>query len=804
MSYTNTALEEVPPRSMTAGAVKSNHWIFRRLFEIALFLTVLAAFVPLAPSMPAAGLDSSWMDAMNQGVAQGFVFGKDIVFTFGPYASIYTEVYHPATDRLMVCGSLFLGISYFLLLLLLGKGQKIYGLLLYGIFLACLVDSRDALLFSFPLLMSIVVFRMTLPEDHAFHLLLAKPFDYCSMFLTAPLGLLPLIKGSLLPICGITAILCFAIFWRRGKEVLAYMVVGIPAISCIVLWRLSGQPISALLGYFWNMRKIISGFAEAMSFPGNVWECVLFGLACMLIVLVIARSAHGPKYSTWFLCTSYAVYFFIAFKAGFVRHDPWHNVIAGTSLLASALLLIYVLEAKPSLLPLAMAILVWTYIGHGVVPTTANDISQNLRGTFGQAFRGSLERLKMNDSLHKQFDARITAMRTEFPIPRMPGTADIYSYNQSWLLASGNTWAPRPVTQSYAAYTPELADLNLRHLQGATAPDNILFRVEPIDGRLPSLEDGLSWPALINGYSVRMLEGETAYLRKRATDNQHAGAMTATVYETNRVLGEEVTLPESNDLLFANIDIEPTLLGRIVRSLFKLPELHATLRLRDGTTKVYRAPSNMMKADFLITPLVKNTEEFVLLAAAGDKYLANNYLKSITLSSADRGGLFWNKTYSLRLRKLNLLKNTDTENSLLFDETNAAVPGSPSTTSTQSCQGSISEINGVPPGPKAATVGNALIVQGWMTVSGKDGIVPDLVYVTLANETGKIKYIKTQRTPRGDVRRHFGQPGMPEPGYAALTDVSTLSGPYTLGLARIYQGNLGICQEFKLPIIIAH
>jgi hypothetical protein len=804
MSYTNTALEEAAPQSMAASAAKSNQKIFRYLFDIALCLTVLAAFVPLAPSMPAAGLDSSWMYAMNQGVAQGFVFGKDIVFTFGPYASIYTEVYHPATDTLMVCGSLFLGISYFLLLLLLGKGQKIYALLLYGIFLSCLVDSRDALLFSYPLLMALVVYRMTLPEDHALHLPLAKPFKYGCLILTAPFGLLPLVKGSLLPVCTIIAVLCFAIFWFHDSKVLACMALGIPAISLVVLSRIAGQPISALPGFFWNMRQIISGYAEAMSFPGNVWECVLYGLACMLIVLVIARSAPGTKHSSWFLCASYAVYFFIAFKAGFVRHDPWHNVIAGTSLLAAALLLFFVLEAKPSLPPLAMAILVWAYIGHGVVPSTANDISRNLRSTFGQAFRGAQERLRMNGGLQKEFNASLAAIRTQFPVPRLTGTTDIYSFNQSWLLASGNVWAPRPVTQSYSAYSPELAELNLRHLQGVSAPDNILFRVEPIDGRVPSLEDGLSWPALINGYSVRMLEGQTAYLRKRATDNQDAGKMAVTVYEANEVLGEEVTLPESNDLLFANIDIEPTLLGKIVSSLFKLPELHATMRLRNGTIKVYRAPSNMMKTDFLITPLVKNTEEFVLLAAAGNKYLANNDVKSITLSSGDRRGLFWNKTYSLRARKLNLLKDTDAENSLLFDGMNAAVPVSPSTTSTQACQGSISDVNGAPSGPETAMVGKALSVQGWMTVSGKDGIVPDLVYVTLTSEAGKIVYIKTHRTPRDDVRRYFGQPGMPEPGYATLTDVSTLSGPYTLGLARIYQGNLRICKEFKLPIVISH
>ena len=780
------------------------HAVFRYILALALCLVILAVFVPLGPSMPGPGLDTSWMMAMNQGVAQRLVFGRDIVFTFGPYASIYTELYHPATDRLMVCGSLFLGLCYALLLLLLGKGIETYKLLLYAIFLVCLVDSRDALLSTYPLLIALFVYRITLPDGNEVNLYLAKPLVFSSALLFAPLGLLPLIKGSLLPICAITAVLCFAILWGHRYKALACLAGISASISSVLFWRLSGQPISALPGFYLSSQQFISGYAEAMSFPGNGRECVLYVLASALIILVIARNVRGPRSSTWFLIISYSLFLFVAFKAGFIRHDPWHNVIAGTSLLAAAVLLMFVVRARPSLLPLAMSVLVWTYIGHGTVQTTADDISQNLRGTFERAFYGTRERLSENGNLQDQYDASNAAIRTEFPVPRMSGTTDIYSFNQSWLLASGNSWAPRPVTQSYAAYTPELAELNLRHLQGANAPDNILFRLEPIDGRLPSLEDELSWPALINGYSMQRLEGQSAYLRKRTMNIRNLGGAQDDLYNGSHEIGADVALPESSDPLFANIDIQPTLLGRVLSALYKLPELHIALRLRDGSILNYRVISSMMKTDFLITPLVKNTEEFVLLAAGGNRYLAGNEVKSITISSEDQKGLFWNKRYAMRLSKLNLLGNTLSENSLLFDKMDDAVPGSLSAPSTQFCEGTIATVNGVPPRSGIPTVGNVLSVQGWMAISGKDGTVPDFVFVTLTSDRGKTIYIKAHRTPRDDVRRHFKQPGMPDPGYLAMIDVTSLSGQYTLGLARTYKENLGICQQFKLPILIAH
>jgi len=118
------------------------------------------------------------------------------------------------------------------------------------------------------------------------------------------------------------------------------------------------------------------------------------------------------------------------------------------------------------------------------------------------------------------------------------------------------------------------------------------------------------------------------------------------------------------------------------------------------------------------------------------------------------------------------------------------------------CEGFIDVVNGISPAPASLTISNTLSVDGWMAISGKDGVVPDAVFVTLSDENGKKIYIKARRTPRPDVKEHFKQPRMPDPGYTAFIDVSTLSGKYTLGLSRIYKGTLESCQQFSLPLLI--
>ncbi len=782
--------------------------LVRRLVGFALGLllcvTVLAAFVPFSPSMPISGLDPSWMFAINQGVARGLVFGKDIVFTFGPYGSIYTRLYDPATDRLIFLGSLYLGLCYFLLLLLLAKGQKTYGLFLFGIFLACLIDSRDALLFTYPLILELVVYRISLPDDDARRLAPDKPVEYLLPVLFAPLGLLPLTKVSLLPICLVTVVLCFGVLWLRGNRGVACLSVSVPAVCCALSWSLAGQPISGLPGFISSSRQMIAGYAAAMAFPGDEWKCIPYALASVLILVMIAWAAPGDKTSRLFLFFSYAAFLFTGFKAGFVRDDPWHIISAGTAILAAGILLMFILGNKRSLLPLGMAVLAWACIGHGPQPTIGDDISWNLRNTYGQTFQGLRARLGNNNEFQRRYDASLEAIRAEFPIPTLPGTTDIYSYDQALLLASGNAWSPRPVTQSYSAYSPELAELDLRHLQGASAPDNILFRVEPIDGRLPSLEDGLSWPALINGYSFEKFSGQTAFLRKMAKDSPSEAAEKPVLENAKYEFGEQVALPDSKEPLFARVEIAPTFLGRAWNAVYKLPELHIAMQLRSGKVANYRVIANMMQTDFLITPLVENTEQFVLLQAGGNKYLSGNQVQSITITSDDRRGWLWRKNYSLSLHASNLRVNTESENAVLFDPLSDTKPESASPPSTGICEGMIEAVNGTPPRSEIPTVGNALSVSGWQTESSKDGIVPDLDLVTLTGENGKTLYVRAHPTPRNDVRNHFHHPEMPDPGYAAIMDVSSLSGRYALGLARTYKGKLEICQQFKIPILIVH
>lgn len=63
--------------------------------------------------MPSDGLDGSWVLAINHTVSQGFSFGSDIIFTYGPFSGIITKAYHPTTEQLVLIGATALGTTYY-------------------------------------------------------------------------------------------------------------------------------------------------------------------------------------------------------------------------------------------------------------------------------------------------------------------------------------------------------------------------------------------------------------------------------------------------------------------------------------------------------------------------------------------------------------------------------------------------------------------------------------------------------------------------------------------------------------------
>jgi hypothetical protein len=645
---TVVSVNKSAPTRFPGLSARNNKRVLEVSALLAAALSLAFLLIPLMPQLVGVGLDRSWAYGMSYAVGHGLSVGQDVVFTFGPYADLYTHVYSPLTDGLMLLAGFYLAATYAGLLVLLRKQWPAYFPLLLALALPAILALNIFPLFSLPdpvfywhpLLVALYVFH----ADREKSLTGLRACLGCALVVSG-MGLLPLIKASFLPLCLIIYVMGALTLWLGRQRNGALVFLASPLVSFLAWGALAGSSPVDLLHFLKNALPIISGYSEAMALAGAKKELVFFLLAAALVFKagfdVARKSAFLPAAA---LLLSLLAYLFMVFKAGFVRHDQ-HAVIAASALLLSALVLGFMDCSKAKLglmaLSLLLALAITAQYRDGMLATLLKAPVVTLH----DGLQGLQVRLFSKGALEQAHEQRLREIRQVFSLPSLPGSVDIYSYDQSYLLASGNRWNPRPVFQSYSAYTPALAALNSQHLSGSTAPDFVIFNVQPIDQRFPSLDDGASWPAILSHYQpVGSGQGYALLQRQPQTTSPELHLL----LEIKGTLGQPVTLPATPaGGLWARAEIQPSLAGRVARLLFRL--IPPVLVVEDGKqgSATFRAPSGELASGFLLSPFVKDTDSFLKLYSEAASALPA--LTSVTLDAGDGAQWLWQDSFTLRL-----------------------------------------------------------------------------------------------------------------------------------------------------------
>jgi len=656
-------------------------------FYIFITVAIIAIFIPLNPRMPSKGLDASWEFAMNEAVARHLTFGKQIMFTYGPYAAVGTRTYSPATDRRMMWGSLFVAVSYVTGLLFLARGKKRYLLLFLLLFLATF-GNPELLLLSYSFLLTACAVRYMNPEKGGNPAALNWRGILAAVLMWCTLGLLPLVKGSLLLPFAASAAIPSALFLYKRRFWQGICLLVLPLVSATVLWIQAGQSFGNLPAFLRGTFLLTSGYTEAMSsswlvLPAIIGEglVITFLAVSALMFWSMRRANRLTVISKWALATGFALFLLVIFKHGFVKADGVSSAFCSLAVLItivgllemnrcliSSLIIAAILTAGTSVMQDATLFKeVHEKFGSGVtwsgerrtdifafcveraIGAYSRTTYRSTWRTFADAWEGLRLRIGRQNGFEARYAKAIDDIKSGNPLPPLMGSGDVYESEQSVLLASNNEWNPRPVFQSYSAYTPTLASLNEQHLRGHDAPDWVLFDLQSIGGRLPALDDGVSWPALMDNYTFVSYDGKFVLLRRLPVIQ--ASSEYNSVFSQKCKSGSTIALPATSGLLFAEIDLKPTLAGQVLIALFNPPELRITIGLQNGKTIRYRTVSNMMRTGFLLSPLVGSTRDFASLMAEKSDVGFDGQVKSISIAPTYGGPVFWSDTYELTLKK---------------------------------------------------------------------------------------------------------------------------------------------------------
>ena len=764
------------------------------IYFMLLTITSICIFVPFLPIMPSDGLDGSWTLGINQAVADSLAFGRNIIFTFGPYASIYTRAYHPLTDGLMVWGGLFLGISFAVVAFLNYRESKWYVQLMLLIILASVMYSPDALLFYYPLLVGVYCFRFITKEITYIRSPLSQ--NIIIFFIFTPFGLLPLIKGTTIVICIAIEVFILLMFALRHEWKKIIIVILSPISSLFLFSLIAGQSLVSLPFYFWNIFPIMSGYTEAMSTEGNRYEILIYIVSSFFLLWVsFSRSSSRSLSSRIILTLMFFSVLFLAMKAGFVRHDT-HALNPGTTILLVGLLICSINQGNRAIFALLISFSCWLYIDSMYMKTNSQTFLGNIYNTYKYAWSG-IELRADNGRLVENYKEALGKIHLKTPLPSLEGSTDIYSYDLSDLISSGNKWNPRPIFQSYSVYTPSLIEKNRSHLYGSAAPDNIFFKIQALDQRLPPMEDGASWPIFLSSYlPTKVVNQDTLILKKQrgVPENIIETKLSGGKYK----IGEDVFVPKFSDPIYVKVNLNPSFLGRLVGVVFKTSPLQMNINLENGQTRKYRVVSGMLKTGLILSPLVENINEFLLVYDNSD-FNDGKKVTSFSIAPQEESWL-WDKEYEVEFSSLRFPSRAGLEGDLFDLEKPIAQNNNFRMTVADRCDGYIDYVNGMAPAPLEFNASKRLSINGWLALSIEKGLLPESVKVVLMGQNGQIYLIQTKKVPRPDVGRYHKNNQLDYSGYSVNADTSMLHGVYKLGLAVESGGNLKICQRFDIAV----
>jgi hypothetical protein len=231
----------------------------------------------------------------------------------------------------------------------------------------------------------------------------------------------------------------------------------------------------------------------------------------------------------------------------------------------------------------------------------------------------------------------LRAIAARHPVPPDVDAVEVYPWGVHIPIAHGLRPTSRPVFQSYSAATPALAERNAAWLRGPEAPPAVLFDVWGLDGRLPAFDDGLSWLELLTRYDVVDTSPGMLVLRRAAFPRHYAMSPPS---ESTIRMGEPVPiLSLPGQLMWARLEVQPTLAGRLLAALYKLPPIALEVRER-GQWQTFRLVTSA-RAGFLLSPIVTDRATFALLGVRLDRrqpaaaYLAEQTVVRLRVNAGD-------------------------------------------------------------------------------------------------------------------------------------------------------------------------
>ena len=621
------------------------------------------------------GVDPSWQMLLNEAAGNDWVFGRDLFFTYGPFGFIHARMYHPETWEILVAAWLGVSVIMAdLVWRVTGRGRLSFiGRTLCGIAMLEFM-SRDTMAVCFSI-HALVFLDVVVPQrNDAKTQSIAEslhPFAPSRLYADSIVGTLRVFRQAV-PILLLAALpwAKFSYFVTVAFVACTLVAIGILQkripwravllfAACPLAWLMSGATLAECGQFIGTGFQLAGGYSAAMGLgPESAAGMVVLVSAGLVVLLLPIWLASRLRLNDWRLSILTMLFFhgllFIAWKSCFVRyHAERLPIFLGTviPLLVSGWI-IFAQRERPMcatgsasastvepvnsrkhwqsqwhtfLMRLRAVEVRWSFpalLATVVGLVSAGAIDRVRLSTIGEVVHHSLAPLRdqvlavaesVNDPDWRRstHEAQLQKIREAYPIPNLDGSVDVFPSKLIVGFAHGLAMRPRPILQSYAAFTPELIERDVQHFRSADAPDHLLISVDEIDNRLPTMEDSRAWFELLSSYDLTNSSGDFLKL-------SHLGRPRLSIppEPSDRVdgkFGQPIAVPSG--LAWCRIKVEATAIGRLASILYRLPALRLRTVMAGSTASEhdFRLLPGSADAGFLLSPLVENRDDLIHL-----------------------------------------------------------------------------------------------------------------------------------------------------------------------------------------------
>lgn len=632
---------------------------------------LLFALFLLMPWQPAIGrgLDYAWALSLNLAYEQGLQFGRDAIFTYGPWGFVEQAMYYPGTRALVLVLNAFLIVLWATSVWLatvhwMGRQNGCRALAICSVIGASmLVNPWFTLVFSTGFMIAIMPCRMSLRWDalrkrsctRCYRISLMLGWTGLMIF-AGVASQMKLTYNVLLAACigvMVLAILAETISKPGGRRSRLWVAVWLPAvyvITWLVAWVGIGQHLSGIGSYIKKGKEIITSYGDAMSYPGPWWQglelflvaiCV-FGLAVRVIQFTISshvKEDNLQRRLLWAIRLAGAGgILFVVFKSAIIRQGDGHFTLVNGVFWGITLVCIFSL--------IGIAIRKWrlSRVNHNrqlfwknsiiscalIAPAVAGCIVMNLVHGHGpgQYFRTviSIDRwhtmaMFLHDgdaTLAAQWQEKRDAFRHQLSWGSLDLTTDIYPTRLDIGILAQYPMALRPTLQGYAAANKTLLRMNADHLLDVNAPQQIVLMDEPpVDHQYPAFSDSLSWPWLLTHYDlVQQKNDDLVLLRNDHPRQMRMELMGSEAIQLNK--GALVPpVPPGAQGIWATITLKPSFWGKLRGVFYKRPVMIMDIILMDDSRHQARFMPNVASAGFLLSPKIQFGPPWIAFASGG-------------------------------------------------------------------------------------------------------------------------------------------------------------------------------------------